>query len=119
MCDFLLQFFMHFCDVLFAAVETALYAVVDGALSVWLNLNGKSEMMHETSDIHLTGDCLSVQKLPSSNAKFLTSSMRHPNYNLLSDRSKSGLIARCFSVKKSVFAPKKSPLLHMVAVGFE
>ena len=33
---------------------------------------------------------------------FLTSSMRHPNLNLLLDRSKSGLTARCFSVKKSV-----------------
>ena len=32
----------------------------------------------------------------------LTSSMRHPNKDLLPDRSKSGLTARCFSVKKSV-----------------
>ena len=35
-------------------------------------------------------------------ASVLTSSMRHPNLNLLLDRSKSGLTARCFSVKKSV-----------------
>ena len=33
---------------------------------------------------------------------FLTSSMRHPNQKSLLEGSKSGLIARCFSVRKSV-----------------
>lgn len=46
---------------------------------------------------------LSLERSPEAfQYHFLTSSMRHPNYDSPLDRSKSGLIARCFSVKKSV-----------------
>ena len=48
----------------------------------------------------LTGIGWCIQYLISKH--FLTSSMRHPSKDLQSERSKSGLTARCFSVKESV-----------------
>lgn len=44
-----------------------------------------------------------IQTVPSTNQTDLTSSMRHPKQKSHLDGSKSDLIARCFSVRKSVF----------------
>ena len=47
--DFLVQLFMHFCDALFAAVETALNAVVDGAFKrlVELEWEKRNDARHQ------------------------------------------------------------------------